>query len=149
MLADNAVAVFHIGSTSVPGLRAKPIIDILPVVRDIGRVDVCRARFETIGYTAMGEYGIPGRRFFYKGGDSRTHHIHAFQYDTAYDIARHVAFRDYLRIHADVREEYGACKAALARRFPEDIEAYCDGKDALVKRMERDALQWYWAKQAT
>ena len=73
VLGENMVAIHHIGSTSVPGLCAKPIIDIMPVVRDIGAVDGCNAGFVALGYTPMGEFGIPGRRYFHKGGDERTH----------------------------------------------------------------------------
>ena len=143
-IGDNLVRLFHIGSTSVPGLKAKPIIDILPVVLDIERLDAKNGAFAAAGYEAMGEFGIPGRRYFHKGGVGRTHHVHAFQYDCVYPILRHVAFRDYLRAHADVRDAYGELKTELAARFPNDIDGYCDGKDAFVKRVEAEALLWYW-----
>ena len=71
VLGENMVAIHHIGSTSVPGLCAKPIIDIMPVVRDIGAVDECNEGFIALGYTPMGEFGIPGRRYFHKGGDEQ------------------------------------------------------------------------------
>ena len=144
LLGDTLIRVFHIGSTSVPGIHAKPVIDLLPVVTDIASLDACREGFEALGYEAMGEYGIPGRRFYKKGGERRTHHIHAFQYDNAYAILRHTAFCSYLRAFPAVRDEYAALKAGLAKKFPADIEAYCDGKDAFVKRVEREALAWYW-----
>ena len=70
VLGENMVAIHHIGSTSVPGLCAKPILDIMPVVRDIGAVDECNEGFIALGYTPMGEFGIPGRRYFHKGGDA-------------------------------------------------------------------------------
>ena len=69
ILGENLVDIYHIGSTSVPGLAAKPIIDIMPVVRHIALVDTCNAAFEVLGYECMGEFGIPGRRYFRKGGD--------------------------------------------------------------------------------
>ncbi len=144
IVGENLVTVFHIGSTSIPGLKAKPIIDMLPVALDIAALDERTREFATIGYEAKGEFGIPGRRYFRKGGRSRTHQIHAFQYDDAWNIARHVAFRDYLRRHDAVRAEYAVLKSDLARRYPEDIGAYCDGKDAFVKRIEREALLWFW-----
>lgn len=62
ILGDNLLQAFHIGSTSVPGLKAKPIIDIMPVVRDIEQVDKYTQAFEAAGYEVMGEYGIAGRR---------------------------------------------------------------------------------------
>ena len=146
ILKDNRVEIFHIGSTSVPGLKAKPIIDIMPVVLDIEQVDGCLGQFEAIGYEAMGELGIPGRRYFRKGGHNRTHQIHAFQYDNVYAITRHLAFRDYLRSHPDVGAAYAALKSELAMRYPNNIGRYCDDKDSFVNRVERDALQWYWKR---
>lgn len=136
------LALHHIGSTSVPGLAAKPVIDILPVVRGIGRVDGLNAALQAIGYDGLGEYGIPGRRYFRKGGDDRTHQLHCFQAGDP-EVARHLAFPAYLRAHPEVAADYGRLKATLAARFPEDIEGYMDGKDAFVKAAERDALTWY------
>lgn len=70
ILGGELVAIHHIGSTAVKGLAAKPIIDIMPVVKDVSRADGFNARFEEIGYEAMGEFGIAGRRYFRKGGTS-------------------------------------------------------------------------------
>ena len=143
ILGDNLVSIHHIGSTSVPGLAAKPIIDILPVVRDIAAVDLCNAAFAALGYTAMGEFGIPGRRYFHKGGDERTHHVHIFAADNRAAIERHLAVPAYLRAHPDEARAYGNLKKALAARFPCDWEGYCDGKDAFVQALEKRALEWY------
>lgn len=143
VLGDNLLAIHHIGSTAVPGLQAKPIIDILPVVRDLARVDACNPAFEQLGYECMGEFGIPGRRYFRKGGDNRTHQIHIFQECSTADIQRHLAVRDYLRAHPAEVEAYGALKSRLALAFPMDIEGYCDGKDEFVKQLERRALAWF------
>lgn len=143
ILAENLVRIFHIGSTSVPGLKAKPIIDIMPVVRSIEQIDGVTGQFEAIGYEAMGELGIPGRRYFRKGGKNRTHQIHAFQYDNVGDITRHLAFRDYLRCRPDIGAAYAALKSELALRYPDDIGSYCNGKDTFVKRVEQDALRYY------
>lgn len=148
VLGRNLVALFHIGSTSVPGLKAKPIIDILPVVHDIALLDTQTDAFRELGYKAKGEFGIPGRRYFQKGGANRTHQIHAFQYDNTHAILRHVAFRDYLRTHPAVCDAYATLKARLAEQHPEDIGAYCDGKDDFVKREEANALIWFWEEYA-
>ena len=148
ILGDELINIFHIGSTSVKGLSAKPIIDIMPVVNDLERVDVAQDRFEAIGYEAMGEYGISGRRFYRKGGDDRTHHMHLFQFDNLQEIERHLAFRDYLRANPDVCDEYGRLKTRLAEQFPADIEAYMDGKDEFVKAVERAALKWHYKRRA-
>lgn len=146
ILKENCIAVHHIGSTSVKGLRAKPIIDIMPVVRDISLVDIHNRELEALGYESKGEYGIPGRRFFIKGGDNRSHHIHFFEVTNRAEIIRHLAFRDYLRSHPDAAREYAGLKAALAEAFPYDIDGYCSGKDAFVKAQEQKALVWYGAK---
>lgn len=148
ILGKNMLQVFHIGSTAVPGLAAKPVIDMMPVVRDIGAVDRCTPAFEALGYEVLGEFGMPGRRYMRKGGDDRTHQIHAFSYSSSADILRHLAFRDYLRCHDGVCADYGALKSSLAAKFPRDIDAYGDGKAAFVQRAERDALQWYWETYA-
>ncbi|MED4059308.1 GrpB family protein [Priestia megaterium] len=144
MLQKELVNIFHIGSTSIQNLKAKPIIDILLVVNDIRRLDNYSDQFEKLGYEVMGEFGIKRRRYYRKGGDNRTHQIHAFQYDNIQEIERHLSFRDYLRQNQMISNEYGALKAELAHRFPNDIEGYSDGKDAFVKRIEKEALKWHW-----
>lgn len=142
---DDLVNCFHIGSTSVPHLKAKPIIDILLVVGDIEKLDTYAVQFERLGYEVMGEFGISGRRYFRKGGDDRTHQIHAFQYDSIQEIERHLSFRDYLREHPEVCKEYGELKSRLADKYPTDIESYGDGKDDFVKKIEKEALKWHWS----
>lgn len=148
ILGKNCVAVYHIGSTSVKGLPAKPIIDIMPVVKDLSLVDAHNPEFEALGYECRGEFGIPGRRFFAKGGDHRTHHIHIFEQSDKDDIRRHLAVRDYLRSHPDDAAEYAALKKELAEKFPYDNDGYCDGKDAFVKDLEQKALKWMAAQEA-
>lgn len=140
ILGDNCLAIYHIGSTSVPGLPAKPIIDIMAAVRSLEQVDEAAGAFAGIGYEFCGEFGIPGRRYLRKGGDERTHQLHIFQAGDWNNIGRHLAFRDFMRSHEKEREEYGALKKDLARRFPYDIGSYCDGKDAFVRSMEEKAL---------
>src|SRR5688572_26829142 len=75
LLGAELVAIHHIGSTAIPGLAAKPIIDLLPVVRQIDRVDALTPAFEAAGYRAWGEYGLSGRRYFTRDDVSglRTH----------------------------------------------------------------------------
>lgn len=143
IFGDQLIDIHHIGSTSVPGLKAKPIIDIMPVVKDIEKVDSFNEQMTGLGYECMGELGIKGRRYFRKGGDHRTHQVHVFQVDNKQDINRHLAVRDYLRTHTEEAKQYGNVKENLAKQFPTDIEAYIDGKDAFVKELERKALHWY------
>ena len=142
ILGKNCKAVYHIGSTSVKGMPAKPIIDIMPVVRDISLVDAHNKEFEALGYECRGEFGIPGRRFYAKGGDNRTHHIHIFELSNQTDIQRHLAVRDYLAAHPDKAEEYSSLKKKLAAEFPYDNDGYCNGKDKYMKELEQKALQW-------
>ena len=141
-LGDEALAVHHIGSTAVPGLSAKPTVDVLVEVRIIGRVDDFDGTMSEKGYEAWGEYGIPGRRFFVKNrGSVRTHNIHVFEAGTP-EGERHLAFRDYLIQHPQTARACGDLKEDLATKFPTDIEAYMDGKDAFVKEIESEALSW-------
>ena len=139
-LGDIAVAVHHIGSTAVPGCAAKPIIDILVEVTDLAVLDARNRDMELIGYKPKGEFGIPGRRYFQKGGDNRTHQIHAFIAGDV-NVSRHIAFRDYLRSNPRVAEEYGALKKKVTETCDNDIEKYCDGKDAFVKHHEEIAVR--------
>ena len=143
ILGDNIIVIYHIGSTSVEGLKSKPIIDIMPVVKDLNEVDLHNEKFEELGYECMGEYGILNRRFFKKGRDNRTHHIHIFPESNEYEISRHLAFRDFLRKNEEIAKEYGELKEKLAKRFPNDIDSYIDGKDRFVKDIEKKAMLWY------
>ncbi|QHA90904.1 GrpB family protein [Bacillus sp. N1-1] len=139
---DNMIEIHHIGSTAVEGLKAKPVIDLLPVVNDLTLVDQKNPEMKKLGYESLGENGLTGRRFFRKGGDQRSHHVHLYEKGNP-DIDRHLAFRDYLIAHPEDRLRYGEKKAKLAERYPNDMEAYIMGKDSLVKEIEMKALDWY------
>ncbi len=137
------LSIHHFGSTAIPGISAKPIIDILVIVDDIQAVDRLNERLREIGYHAVGEYGIPGRRFFYKGTpDLRTHHLHVYQSGSPH-ILRHLAFRDYMLAHPSSARAYSLLKERLAVQYPEDMESYIAGKDTFVKEQEKRALEWY------
>lgn len=140
ILGDNCVTIHHIGSTAVPGLAAKPIIDIMPVVKSLEAVDLVAVKFEKIGYEYLGEFSIPGRRYLRKGGDERTHQIHIFADSDTQNINRHIAFRDYLRTHTEARDEYAQLKKELAEKYPYDIDGYCNGKEQFVKEIELRAI---------
>ncbi|MFJ7931392.1 GrpB family protein [Peribacillus sp. NPDC096448] len=132
---------YHIGSTSIPAIHAKPIIDILAVVKDVECVADFNKEMEGIGYDAMGENGMAGRRFFRKGGDERTHHIHMFQ-EGHEEISRHLAFRDYLLSHPDEAQKYSRLKQRLAAEFPMDIKGYVNGKNDFIKKVDEKAKDW-------
>lgn len=143
ILQEILVDIHHIGSTAVAGLPAKPVIDIMPIVTNIDMVDLLNEQFETLGYECMGEFGMDGRRYFRKGTNRRTHHVHIFEQENDRDWMRHLAVRDYLRTHSKESEAYGKLKQSLAASFPTDNERYCEGKDSFVKQMEKDAVAWY------
>lgn len=134
-LGSNCIEIHHIGSTSIPGLSAKPVIDILPVVRDIQEVDKATKAMEFLGYEAKGEYGIGFRRYFQKDKEIRTHNVHAYQEGDP-EISRYLKFRDWMRSHLDDAKNYGNLKLELAKKFPHDILQYCNGKDAFVASID-------------
>jgi GrpB-like predicted nucleotidyltransferase (UPF0157 family) len=139
---SNLIAIHHIGSTSVPGLSAKPIIDFMPVVHSLERIDDAEAALVALGYTPPGENGIPGRRYFTKGSEeNRTHHVHAYEPDH-YEVTTHLNFRDYLRAHPETAEAYGRLKTELAQQFPRDIDGYSASKDAFIKGIIQKAAVW-------
>ena len=142
-LGQNLAAIWHIGSTAVEGLAAKPIVDIMAAVKSLDEVDGLAGKLCGMGYEYLGEFGIAGRRYLRKGGDERTEQVHIFRADDTYNIVRHLAFRQYMRTHADEREEYARLKRELASKYPYDIEGYCDGKDEYVGRVEKLALAEY------
>ena len=113
----------------------------MPVVRDIKQVDDFNNAMIDIGYEPKGENGISGRRYFQKGGDERTHHIHCYEIGNP-EIERHLVFRNYLRSHPYVVKKYGRLKKELSLRFPNDMKAYIYGKEQLVSEIEKDAMQW-------
>ena len=140
---EAVVAVHHIGSTAVPGLDAKPIIDLLVEAVDLAAVDARTAAMAALGYESLGENGLPGRRFFRRDDEAgeRTHHVHLWETGHQ-DLQRHLAFRDFLIAHPRHAAEYGALKRQLAQQHPRDMDAYIDGKDALVQDLEARALAW-------
>lgn len=141
ILGEELVEIHHFGSTSVPCLAAKSIIDMLGVVKDIELVDRFNAELQIFGYEGKGENGIPGRRYFQKGGDERTHHLHIYQIGSP-EIGRHLVFRDFLRAHPDAAEEYGELKLRLAKQFPYDIDSYINGKEGLATDIQGQAIAW-------
>lgn len=146
ILGANAAEIYHIGSTAVPGLCAKPVIDIMPVVYSLAAADDAADKFRAAGYEYLGEFGIPGRRYLRKGGDERTHQVHIFSVNDRLNVERHLAVRDYLRTHPAAAGQYGELKKILAEKFPYDIEAYCNGKESFVAELEKTALLHYNGK---
>ena len=137
-LGDTVVTVHHMGSTAIPNIYAKPVIDILLVVHNHADLDAKQSAMEALGYEAFGEFGIPTRRYFRRDnalGD-RTHQVHAFEAGSP-QITRHLAFRDYMIAHSDTAREYSGLKRELAAQHPDDIDAYMDGKHEFIQEIDR------------
>ena len=140
------VAVHHIGSTSVPGLIAKPIIDLMPLVTDLGALDLERGAVEGLGYRWHGEYGIAGRRYCtLDAGQVRVAQLHFFAMGDP-GVLRHLAFRDYLRAHPGITAAYAAEKRRARDIHPGDHQAYGAEKRSWIDRIEAEALAWYHAR---
>lgn len=131
--------IHHVGSTSVVGLAAKPIIDILLEVVDLDELDKLNAAMAQAGYTARGENGIPNRRYFTKGGDQRSHQVHAFAVGDT-QIVKHLAFRDYLIKNKNVADQYAEIKRAAVLASENDIHRYSAFKADFIEHHLRLAL---------
>lgn len=134
-LGNNCLVIHHIGSTSVPHLAAKPIIDMLPVVTSLSQVDKASAAMEKLGYEVKGESGMLFRRFFQKAEAERAYNVHVYEADDS-EIERYLKFRDWMIAHPNDREAYSDLKKGLAKRFPHDILGYCMGKDEFVASID-------------
>lgn len=122
----------HIGSTSVAGCSAKPIIDILGVTPDAAAVDNYNSGLEALGYAPMGEFGMKQRRFFRRAGCA---HVHIFE-DSDPEVCRHLRFSAYLNAHPDAANAYSGLKKKLASTHPEDMESYILGKEKWIKEID-------------
>lgn len=145
ILNEEIVQFEHFGSTSVPGMKAKPVIDMMCIVKNISKIDLFNEKMRSLGYDVAGEWGVPGRRLFRKGGENRTHHIHFYEIDNPH-IERHLIFRDYLRAHPQEAERYSRFKEELAQRF-ENTSEYSPAKKTFVMEMEQLALTWFTETQ--
>lgn len=127
------VAVEHIGSTSVPGLIAKPVLDLMPLVRRFEEGFACVEPMRGLGYWYAGEFGIAGRHLFVKGAP-RTHHAHMLVVGSK-EARRHVAVREVLRSDAEAATRYAALKRELAARFGDDREGFSQAKSGFMREL--------------
>jgi GrpB-like predicted nucleotidyltransferase (UPF0157 family) len=132
-LGDLVLAVEHIGSTAIPGLAAKPIVDIMVGVRSLADARSKVGVMEALGYLYVPEFEaqIPDRLFFQRGSP-RTHHLHIVEKGSQF-WARQLLFRDYVTTHPDVAQAYAELKQELAGRFAEDREGYTHAKTSFVE----------------
>lgn len=143
VLGDLVLAIHHIGSTSVPGLVAKPIIDLLPVVSSIAVLDTQLWKVEALGYRLYGEYGLPGRRFCaLPGENTRLVHLHFFEQGSD-QIFHNLAFRDYIRSHPEAANAYVAEKQRARALHPDNSHGYTAEKGAFVQEMSKRAHAWF------
>ena len=141
-LGEVAVRVDHVGSTAVPGLAAKPIIDLQLSVPAIDRVEIYREPLERLGYLFVPDPESPDFHLFAKPAERpRTHHLHVCEAGSNHEL-RHLALRDYLRSHADEAAAYAKLKREAAELFPQDRLAYVEAKERYVRDLEARALQW-------
>jgi GrpB-like predicted nucleotidyltransferase (UPF0157 family) len=139
-LGEEVAEVHHVGSTAVPGLRAKPEIDILVVVKSLAAIDEIHSAMAELGYAVRGECGIPGRHHYSKDvGSVRTHKAHVCepQHSTVHE---QLAFRDYLRDDPEAARDYERLKIRLAEANIDGMVAYLDGKRPFIEGVIRQVM---------
>jgi GrpB-like predicted nucleotidyltransferase (UPF0157 family) len=149
-LGSVLVAVHHIGSTSIPGIAAKPILDLLPVVSSLDRLDACRPQLEHLGYEWWGAYGLVGRRYCTKSelvSGRRLIQLHCWA-ATSREIDRHLAVRDYLRNDRQLADAYETEKRRCQALHPDNSHVYADCKAAWICAVQARALAAYHLREA-
>lgn len=144
VMGGAACALHHIGSTAIPGLRSKPVIDVLLEALSLQAVDGCAERLAEWGYEARGEYGISERRYFSKAPTGQTigFHLHAYLAGS-FQIRRHLAFRDYLILKPEIAAQYAALKAELSFQDGRLKPKYQQAKKPFVDRVALEALSYF------
>jgi GrpB-like predicted nucleotidyltransferase (UPF0157 family)/RimJ/RimL family protein N-acetyltransferase len=143
-LANPSVRLFHIGSTSIPGIHAKPILDILLATPTLALLDGHSLDFESMGYEIKGEFGLEGRRYYRLSSAEANKayvHIHAWEEDRA-EILIHLIFRDYLKTHPGEAERYEAVKLSAITGEGSEREKYMDTKAPVIDEILRKARVW-------
>ena len=137
-VGELALAIEHVGSTAVPGLAAKPIIDITIVIASAAQMRLLISRLGELGYRHQGDLGIEGREAFAAADGGVAHHLYACARGNL-ALENHIAVRDYLRGHPEAAAEYGTLKRRLAREHARDRTAYGAAKTDLILEILRRA----------
>jgi GrpB-like predicted nucleotidyltransferase (UPF0157 family) len=141
-LGSIAIRLEHVGSTSVPGLAAKPILDLQLSVARVEPRSIYLEHLERLGYLFVPDPDSPDFHLFAKPAERpRSHHLHVCQLASRQEL-RHLAVRDFLRLHQEEAASYEALKHELVRRSPRDRLAYIAGKKQYVDELEKRALLW-------
>jgi GrpB-like predicted nucleotidyltransferase (UPF0157 family) len=136
------LSVQHIGSTAIPGIKAKPIIDILITVNAIEEVDPFNSSMKQLGYVIGGEFGLPGRRFFCKGDEENCYiHLHVYEADHP-AVQKYITFRDYMIAHPLEAKQYEMLKADLAERYFNSRTLYTQNKSNFIENIYKKAAAW-------
>jgi GrpB-like predicted nucleotidyltransferase (UPF0157 family) len=138
LVSDFALSIEHVGSTAVPGLAAKPIIDLSIVIPSEAEIQLAVKRLAAIGYLHCGNLGIEGREAFKSPAESPAHHLYVCPQGSP-GLQNHLAVRDHLRLHGETARAYGELKKRLAREYPHDIDGYIAGKSDLLLAILRRA----------
>jgi GrpB-like predicted nucleotidyltransferase (UPF0157 family) len=142
VLGDVLVTVHHMGSTAIPGIAAKPTVDLMPVVTSLEALEAKRSAIEALGYLWRSEFGIPERRYCVLERDGkRIFHSHFFE-DGHANVATQLLFRDYLRAHRDEALAYEAIKREAAATHPYNSLAYNDHKSSWILVCQERARAW-------
>jgi GrpB-like predicted nucleotidyltransferase (UPF0157 family) len=141
VLGDVATRIDHIGSTSVPGLAAKPIIDIQISVSELEPMHLYRPQIEQLGFAWRENNTERTKRYFREQVGRRRTHIHVRKAGSWHEQYA-LLFRDYVRVHSDARDQYEQVKRELAGRFPDDMPGYTEAKDSIFWDIMRRADRW-------
>lgn len=141
VIGENVLDIQHVGSTSIEGLCAKPIIDIAVGVESLNVVDSFKALLENIDYEYRSNAGVEGRIFFAKGSeDLRTHYLHIEVLNSEL-WKNHIYFRDYLRSHKEYTQEYSELKKRLGEKYEEDRASYTSEKNSFISMILEKARE--------
>lgn len=142
IFGDVALNIHHIGSTAIPGIKAKPIIDILITTNDINTIDRFDDQMERLQYAVGGEFGLPGRRFYCKGDEEHCHfHVHIYE-ATNPSVEKYLLFRDYMIAHPTDAKAYESLKTDLATKYPNNRTLYTQSKGDFINQIFIKAAAW-------